>query len=300
MQVDAGITKCAVFIGFETERGFYAEGSGFMLRVEEAQWPAYYVVTARHVVASVAAARGGIISIRLNRKDQPPLILSTDKTNWIFHKDTSIDIAIYNFDVDNFNQNRDLDIIPLRADETDYSAIMTPAKENFFGVNHGDEVFMVSVFVGRIGERKNIPVIRIGNIAALPEEPVSPGSPKRPAYLIETRSLGGTSGAPVFLNLQQFRTNRRPSAAENLGPAEMAVYPGLVIAMIIGSHGGPYLRDFVSEEDTDINLADGNFNAGISVALPISLVMEVINSPELIAARHAYAELLRANLRPSS
>jgi hypothetical protein len=38
------------------------------------------------------------------------------------------------------------------------------------------------------GEKRNIPVIRVGNVAALPEEPLSPLPV--PAYLIETRSLG--------------------------------------------------------------------------------------------------------------
>ena len=34
----------------------------------------------------------------------------------------------------------------------------------------------------------------------MPEEPIEFFSPNRPAYLVETRSLGGLSGSPVFLH----------------------------------------------------------------------------------------------------
>src|SRR5690606_30737090 len=64
----------------------------------------------------------------------------------------------------------------------------------------GDPVFIAGVFVGRVGDRRNIPVLRLASIAATADEPVAWGSPRRPAYLIETKSLGGTSGSPVFLH----------------------------------------------------------------------------------------------------
>lgn len=36
----------------------------------------------------------------------------------------------------------------------------------------GDEIAIIGAFFPRIGETKNIPIVRIGTISAMPEEPV--------------------------------------------------------------------------------------------------------------------------------
>jgi hypothetical protein len=51
----------------------------------------------------------------------------------------------------------------------------------------GDDVFLCGTFVSHLGTSKNIPVIRIGHISAMPEEPVDYFSPTRPAYLMDIR-----------------------------------------------------------------------------------------------------------------
>jgi len=63
-------------------------------------------------------------------------------------------------------------------------------KEN---VSLGDNVFMTELFVRHIGKEKNIPIVRIGNISAMPEEPIyNKLFGNMDAYLIELRSLGGS------------------------------------------------------------------------------------------------------------
>ena len=165
------------------------------------------------------------------------------------------------------------------------------------GLCLGDEVFISGAFVGRVGYCKNIPVVRIANIAAMPEEPIDFASPRQPAYLIETRSLGGTSGSPVFLNLQQHRVRRRkhgyrigitratPDAQEQTSATHL-ILPYLLLGMIIFVHGGNYAQDFVSEDDSDVHpLSDAEFNAGIAIALPISIIIDLLNSDAAKEAR---------------
>ena len=66
----------------------------------------------------------------------------------------------------------------------------------------GDEVFVVGLFRHRHGTQRNIPIVRVGNLAALTEEKVATNDfGLVDAYLIEARSIGGLSGSPVFLNL---------------------------------------------------------------------------------------------------
>jgi len=69
----------------------------------------------------------------------------------------------------------------------------------------GDEVVTVGLYTSHYGVDKNIPVVRVGNIAALPDEPVLTSSGYVRAYLIETRSIAGLSGSPVFANLSAVR-----------------------------------------------------------------------------------------------
>jgi hypothetical protein len=55
------------------------------------------------------------------------------------------------------------------------------------------------------GRKRNIPIVRTGNISMIPSEKV-PGiqirrgeSVESEVYLIEARSVGGLSGSPVFI-----------------------------------------------------------------------------------------------------
>src|SRR6201999_4261908 len=52
------------------------------------------------------------------------------------------------------------------------------------------------------GKKKNIPIVRIGNVSAAIDEPVvnRDGIPMD-LYLAESRSISGLSGSPVFIDI---------------------------------------------------------------------------------------------------
>jgi hypothetical protein len=61
----------------------------------------------------------------------------------------------------------------------------------------GDEVFMVGLFRNHLGRDRNEPIIRVGNIAAMPTDPIrSQVYGDMRAILVEARSIGGLSGSP--------------------------------------------------------------------------------------------------------
>jgi len=70
---------------------------------------------------------------------------------------------------------------------------------NGFGV--GDEVYIAGLFGFATGTRSNSPILRVGNLAMIPSDRVETRGRygAMEAYLIEARSLGGLSGAPVFV-----------------------------------------------------------------------------------------------------
>jgi hypothetical protein len=61
---------------------------------------------------------------------------------------------------------------------------------------------MVGRFVNHEGRQRNTPTARFGNISMMPWEPVrNPLRGAQESFLVETRSLGGYSGSPVFLHI---------------------------------------------------------------------------------------------------
>ena len=65
----------------------------------------------------------------------------------------------------------------------------------------GRDLFLTGLFVNHQGTKRNIPIIRTGSIAAMPEEHVKTSVGFLRAYLVECRSVGGLSGSPVFVHL---------------------------------------------------------------------------------------------------
>lgn len=287
MQVDEGMLKCSVFLGTPNERGFAADGSGFFMFVSEEEMDFTYVITCRHVIRPFEPPRSTVpnadsIWIRVNT--QPgvaPRSIETVRGDWIPHEDRFIDICVYPWDHTKWDYDDKLDIGRLEV----HSVVLHKEIEELVGLSLGDEVFIPGCFVGRVGERRNIPVIRVGHIAALPYEPVWGGSPRKPAYLIETKSLGGISGSPVFLHIapmRQFKpvTLKMPDGRE--------ASPYFLIGIMQGLHSGQYATDFVSEHDEEkIVPTETDFNAGIGIAIPIVHVLETINQPKLKEARLA-------------
>jgi hypothetical protein len=72
------------------------------------------------------------------------------------------------------------------------------------GVGVGDEVVAIGLLTVHYGKDRNEPVLRTGNLAMLPSEPVlvkykSGVNRRMRLYLTELRSISGLSGSPVFV-----------------------------------------------------------------------------------------------------
>jgi hypothetical protein len=132
------------------------------------------------------------------------------------------------------------------------------------------------------GEKQNLPVVRFGSISAMPSEPLWVASPTRPAFLVETRSLGGMSGAPVLFHTDPYYMGpRKPISDES--DNKIRVYPSLLIGLIRGTYPGNSQSDWTEE----IVGADERFNTGISIVLPISQIIETVNQQVLHDSRQA-------------
>ncbi|MDT7542788.1 MAG: hypothetical protein QOE33_2692 [Acidobacteriota bacterium] len=250
---------------------YQSRGTGFFIAIPgetDSRLFHVYLITARHCIEKVK--EHGDLYVRLNF--DPRLtdfvkfgdadFLPVPLDDWIFPDDGAIDIAARPF---NLLQE---DAVVHQA--LSQSSFATDRKLNTFNVGIGDAVFILGLFSHREGRRKNIPIVRSGNIAAMPEEPLidENSGQEYEAYLIEVRSLGGLSGSPVF-------------AAQGRGlysavAAESVMSPGL-LGLIRGHWDLRTRKNYVGyAEDEPLTV-----NTGIAIVTPIQEVTKLLESDEL-------------------
>lgn len=108
---------------------------------------------------------------------------------WRYTDDKVADVAVMQiYELDN---NFTVATMPVQMALADEDSIQA------HGVGIGDEILMVGLFTKRHGFRRNIPIVRAGIIAAMPEEPIEDEDTGNlyDAYLAEIRSIGGLSGS---------------------------------------------------------------------------------------------------------
>jgi hypothetical protein len=200
MDIPLTITKCVVFIGHKPHNASEKlSGTGFMLFQRSEHSTVVYIATARHVVDGIKDKGLDSIFIRLNTKSDGPIWLETKLKDWRTHPDgKSVDVAIIEF---TWDDRWDHEPYPI-AEEA--QATQEIIREYEIGL--GNEVLVAGLFHPHHGKQNNIPIVRVGTIAAMPTETVATALGPIDAYLIDTRSIRGLSGSPVFVALGTTRT----------------------------------------------------------------------------------------------
>lgn len=190
----------------DAEVGKKAGGTGFLVGVPEDEkfrhrdWGApswneweysrhlgsyfLHAVTAAHVIH-----RGSSPVVRLTLKAGTVDIIDLPAEAWHTHPDGD-DVAICPIGFS--GQYEGTSFVP------ESFLLTTEAKERAL-LGPGDEAFFVGRFVGHDGRQRNVPTVRFGNIAMMPEKIQHPGSGSQESFLVEMRSLPGYSGSPVFV-----------------------------------------------------------------------------------------------------
>ena len=195
MRVEEHIRKSVVFLGHEGERGFSPYGTGLLglIRFDEDTGNTI-IVSADHVIESIP---GDEVSIRVNRRDGSSSVTKASKRAKVSFKDKAVDLCIF----------------PITLDPTVYDIHAMPLESplweewlRLYGEpGQGDEVCIVGLYTTHFGHIRNIPVARIGHIAAMPEEKVMTDRGYITGYLIEVHSIAGLSGSPVYWNVPAVR-----------------------------------------------------------------------------------------------
>ena len=252
--------------------------TGFFVSLPIAELPGkslHHFVTAKHVLEGLA---GRSCCFLVNKKQGGVAVIRQPIGSiwWTHPTDVHADVAVTLVAMDS-----SYDIVSIGTD-----LFLTPElmAERHIGI--GDEVFMVGLFSYAPGRSRNMPIVRYGTIAMLPEDDIYVGSGFTKANLIEARSIGGISGSPVF--------------------ARETVYLGLDGGVFMHGVGRHYLLglmhghwDISESEMNRPNFSSGSargVNMGIGVVVPAVKILETLNSPSLLAIRQRFI----ASLRPAA
>lgn len=260
-----------VFLGIFDERGIYRpKATGFFVCVKTTFGLAVYLVTAEHVIVGLQQKNYDQVFVRECGSSAKPNALPLD--GWYFHPNAEnepTDIALRPVSL-----SKDGDKVVVFST----NAFVTPEKILEAGWGVGEEVVVVGLFRNHYGQKKNIPIVRVGSLAAMPEEPVKTKWGFVEAYLVELHSVGGLSGSPVYIH----------SPVVSIKDGRLVSHPGerlSLLGLMQGHFDIPNLREDSIVEDSDSDL--GSINTGVGVVIPAYKILETLNQPTCQAERDA-------------
>lgn len=269
MKIPDQVRKTVAFIAYEDKTDLSIRPVGSVFFVGPDPLPGtnvterVFAVTARHVIEGLIRKGCKECVLRLNPKDPEHDIISitVPLDQWLFHpNDASLDVAVYE---QGLQPEIDQLVLPLSLGAS-HEHLQT------HDVDLGDEVFISGLFIHHYGDRRNIPIVRIGNLAALDEEPVSTKKGLIKAYLVEARSIGGLSGSPVFVNLSGSRTI---GSNYVVGPS---INSFLLLGLIHG-HFSASAEEAILFDSAIEDTIGASINAGIAIVVPFYQIEELVN-----------------------
>jgi hypothetical protein len=271
------VLKCVAFVGYKgQDEKYHFTGSGFWISragpedIRDVYRPAYFV-TVQHVIAKVRERSGDSrVWLRVNTKTNGQKWYETPEAMWVTHpRDSTVDLAILKIGID-----PSLDHVTWPLEASVVNENLDTFETGDRKVELGDELCFAGLFYPHKGEKRNIPIVRIGNVAALRNEPVlnREGVPMD-VYLAESRSIGGLSGSPVFIDVITAKSIRPPS----FGYMSAAYSPESPLRFrLFGVIHGHFGRD----AESDVEVDDGNekvgVNFGIAMIIPADKIIEVL------------------------
>jgi hypothetical protein len=293
MRINEQIRKGVFFIGILDAKGeFVPYGTAFIvaLKIEGSEQRFAYMVSAKHVIDDMKKTNRPLVG-RLNVKSGPPQIGRLRDDGWVIHPTiTNCDIVVSHFSASTDTFDFDVEDTNKRILGEEY------IKANNVGC--GDEVHTIGLLVNHFGKERNTTIVRTGNIAAMPEEAVYLNQKlgRQKVYLVESRSIGGLSGSPVYLATPPYRI------IGNLIAHMVGHESEYLLGVNIGLFETKAHGDAIPTDERRAEFLE-TMSAGIAIVVPIQRVIEIITeAPELITVREDSLKQsdIRSGFSPSS
>jgi hypothetical protein len=281
--------KSVAFLGVMKDGQFQPRATAFFVQWTENQHRFDHLVTAEHVVSGLLS-RGQDIWLRVNILDGGAGELKLDPRRFFYHpnnEQSPTDVAVCPIShilINNESgKETEADIVFMSLNGPGSFLPTDEFKKQYMG--RGGNIHIIGLFRSHHGKKRNVPIVRVGTIAALPEEPIwTKYVGFIDAYLIEARSIAGLSGSPVFAVAE-------PALELAKGfLKEKRLQPTALMGLVHGHFDVPNLNeDVVADEDVPAR----SVHTGIGVVIPVEKIIEAIQHPDLIAMRKTIVEKLR-------
>jgi hypothetical protein len=220
------LPDCVCFIcGVRSNGDYEPLGTGFFLGVpianpESPTWVAV-VITALHVINQIedVSRADKRIFLRVNTKEGGVDYIHIPEGNWIRPDiEDQLENGIVDAAVCWFPGNNTVKYDYLLMPSSNEIAFNQLLDDEDIGI--GEDVFFTGLFIRHTETQRNEPIIRSGVIAAMPKTISIDRAPgKQHAFLVESRSMGGFSGSPVFVapGLFRFDEDGKPKIRPTFG-----------------------------------------------------------------------------------
>jgi hypothetical protein len=277
MRIHESVRKSVVFLGIRDSGGAFAPyGTGFITAFREREHIVSVLITAKHVLNAMRATRQPLVA-RVNTIDGRAAV-GTLEGPWFEHpSDKYCDITLAFFSGSNAT-------FDFRAIDLDRAVVSKELAEKY-DIGCGDEVSTMGLLVRHFGEDRNIPVVRTGNIAAMPDEPINLDEYGfQRVYLVESRSIGGLSGSPVFFNMSPVRILN--GASQLMTNVEMHYLLGVNVGLLeTSAHADRAPSETLRQRELFLE----TMSSGIAMVVPVERILEIINGEEMMAYRKTLA-----------
>lgn len=280
VRISDDIRKSVVFLGIEDDTpggsGIRCLGTAFLLGYDQCR----YLVTVKHVAISITDAP---YLIRVNDAEgggAGNMMADETSLKWFTHSDPTVDLAVAPFEYDLRAAGCDTMLIGSMEDKWLAKPI------NF---QCGDFCYTVGLFQFMTGKKRNLPVVHSGNIALLPSDELIPvrdwdnlgrGTKHVEGYLVQSESIQGLSGAPVFArHVIELAGIPDPDGGKPL--TAMLMNENL---SLLGIWQGAW--DAPPDEVRAISLQKGvRVPVGMGVVVPVSKLAEILEMPDARESR---------------
>jgi hypothetical protein len=282
--------KCVAFLGARRKGKFVPLATVFFVSYTQGQHQFNHIVTAEHVVSGILT-KGEEMWMRANVVGGDTAEIPIPPHAFFFHPNADnepTDVAVAPIGTGYVNQTSgetiQLDVRAFALNGENSFAPTEEFKEKHMGL--GKEIVTVGLFRSHYGHNRNIPVIRVGNIAAKPEEPVfTKYTGYIDAYLVEARSIAGLSGSPVFAIIDSSLYFSSVLAARK----ELEGQKVALVGLMHGHFDVKNLNEDVITED-----GSASVHTGMGVVVPTKKIIETLEHPDLIKARKDLVASLRS------
>ena len=169
----------------------------------------------------------------------------------------------------------------------------TPELLSAIGVGIGDEVFSSGLFAPVEGIKRNLPIVRHGNIAMMPDEQIQTEDGYADVYLVEARSLPGISGSPVFVRpTLTFKVQDQRGKKADVFCAGL----GIVLLGLMQAHWD--VRESEINKAAFTHDRKRGVNMGVAMVVPAIKILETINQEGLVTMRREEEKRATRNMVP--